>query len=80
MKALEYPFEGGVLISKRKSILRKLRKSVSQSFLSKKIAILGGSTTASIRNMLEVFLLSQGIDPEFYESEYAQYWQDAMSW
>lgn len=78
MKDLEYPFEHGVLISKRKSILRKLRKSVSQSFLSKKIAILGGSTTASIRQMLEVFLLSQGIDPEFYESEYAQYWQDAM--
>lgn len=28
--------------------------------------------------MLELFLLSHGICTEFYESEYAQYWQDAM--
>ena len=28
--------------------------------------------------MLELFLLNYGIEPEFYESEYAQYWQDAM--
>lgn len=28
--------------------------------------------------MLELFLLDAGIVPSFYESEYAQYWQDAM--
>ncbi len=42
------------------------------------IAILGGSTTHDIKEMLELFLLYQGIRPVFFESEYAQYWQDAM--
>jgi len=28
--------------------------------------------------MLELFLLSYGIKPEFFESEYAQYWNDAV--
>jgi FkbH-like protein len=46
--------------------------------LAKRIAILGGSTTASVKDMLELFLAYYGIKAEFYESEYAQYWQDAM--
>ena len=48
------------------------------TFLKKRIAVLGGSTTHDIIRMLELFLLNYGIEPEFYESEYAQYWQDAM--
>ena len=28
--------------------------------------------------ILELFLLNQGIEPEFYESEYGMYWEDAM--
>ena len=44
----------------------------------KKIAVLGGSTTHDIISALELFLLDQGIEPEFYESEYAQFYQDAM--
>lgn len=46
--------------------------------LKKKIAVLGGSTTHDIIRILELFLLHYGIEPEFYESEYARYWQDAM--
>ena len=46
--------------------------------MKKKIAVLGGSTTHDIIRILEVFLLDQGIAPEFYESEYGQYFQDAM--
>lgn len=46
--------------------------------IRKKIAVLGGSTTHDIIRILEVFLLNQGIEPEFYESEYGQYFQDAM--
>ena len=43
-----------------------------------KIAILGGSTTNEVADQLGLFLLQYGIEAEFYQSEYAQYWQDAM--
>ena len=46
--------------------------------MEKRIAVLGGSTTNDIVSMLELFLLNCGIQPVFYQSEYAQYWQDAM--
>ena len=45
---------------------------------TKKIAILGGSTTNEVADQLGLFLLQYGIEAEFYQSEYAQYWQDAM--
>ena len=47
-------------------------------FLEKRIAILGGSTTAEIKDMLELFLLKDGIRPVFYESEYNKFYEDLM--
>ncbi|MGN0377031.1 MAG: HAD-IIIC family phosphatase [Suilimivivens sp.] len=64
-------------MKKSKKIKRELLDT-DKKFLNKKIAVLGGSTTHDIIRILELFLLDQGIRPEFYESEYAQYWQDAM--
>ena len=84
MKELEYPFDSAYLLKKRKSIKRELlaeietAKAVGAKILEKRIAILGGSTTHDIRDMLEVFLLNNGIVAEFYESEYDQYWNDVM--
>lgn len=77
MTNLSYPFDGGLILKKKKSIKRELLEK-GGSFLDKKIAILGGSTTSEIKNILELFLLNYGIRPVFYESEYAQFWQDAM--
>ncbi len=77
MKELQYPFDSEYIIKKRKSIKRALLSDGS-SRLKKKIAVFGGSTTNAIVDNLELFLLDQGIEPEFYQSEYAQYWQDAM--
>jgi FkbH-like protein len=77
LKCLEYPFDGEYILRKKKSIKKKLLNS-NISFIKKKIAILGGSTTSDIRLMMELFLLNQGIQPEFYESEFNQYYQDAM--
>lgn len=65
------------LLRKYKSFRRELLAE-DTTWLDKRIAILGGSTTTDIRKMLELFLLSHGIRGEFYESEYGQYWQDAM--
>lgn len=78
MKELEYPFDTELLINKRRKIRRQLLSDSNSVFASKKIAILGGSTTDNIRQFLEIFLLNQGIRPEFYESEYNQYYQDAL--
>lgn len=77
MKELQYPFDGDYILKKKKSIKKALLES-GANFLDKKIAILGGSTTSDIKLILELFLLNYGIKPEFYESEYNQYWQDAM--
>lgn len=65
------------LLTKRKRIKRELL-SQHVAWLDKKIAILGGSTTHDIKDVLELFLLHHGIRVEFYESEYDQYWQDVM--
>ena len=78
MKELEYPFNAEEIIKKKKSIKRELLSDRNRTFLEKKIAILGGVTTDSIKNVLELFLLHYGIKPSFYESEYNQYYEDGM--
>ena len=81
-KELMYPFDCDTILRKRKSIKKELLNQGLQrtniSFISKRIAILGGSTTHDIKDILELFLLNYGIEATFYESEYAQYWQDVM--
>lgn len=77
MKELEYPFDSEYILKKKKKIRRELLDS-KQNFLHKKIAVLGGSTTNDIIKILDLFLLNYGIQAEFYESEYNQYYQDAM--
>ena len=77
MRELEYPFDSEYILKKAKSIKKALLADGS-SRMPKKIAVLGGSTTHDIIKVLELFLLHYGIEPSFYESEYAQYWQDAM--
>lgn len=79
MRELEYPFDSEYLYHKKKSIKKQLLVQLDEkSCLHKKIAILGGSTTRDIKLMLELFLLNYGIQAEFYESEFNQYYQDAM--
>ncbi|MCH5274575.1 MAG: HAD family hydrolase [Lachnospiraceae bacterium] len=77
MRELEYPFDGEMILKKAKSIKKALLSDGSKRMV-KKIAVLGGSTTHDIIKMLELFLLHYGIEPVFYESEYGQYFQDAM--
>ncbi|MBO4899406.1 MAG: HAD-IIIC family phosphatase [Lachnospiraceae bacterium] len=77
MKTLEYPFDPEYILKKSKAIRRELLADGS-SRTGKKVAVLGGSTTHDFIRILELFLLNYGIEPTFYESEYAQYYQDAM--
>ncbi len=77
MRELEYPFDGSYIMKKKRT-LKKALLSDGTERIHKKIAVLGGSTTHDIIVAMEIFLLGYGIEPEFYESEYGQYWQDAM--
>ncbi len=76
MDCFNYPIDTKTLRRKRKKIARELMEQ--PGLITKKIAVLGGSTTNDVVDMLELFLLYYGIQPEFYQSEYGQYWQDAM--
>ena len=72
-----YPFDGKELFDNKRAIRRSLLEDGSKR-ITKKIAVLGGSTTNDFCKMMEIFLLDHGIEPKFYQSEYGQYWQDAM--
>jgi len=73
---LNYPFDTEYLLRKKRHIRRDLL--VNPDLIEKKIAILGGSTTAEIKDMMELFLLNDGIKPIFYESDYNAYYEDVI--
>ena len=77
MRELEYPFNAEYILQNKRKIKRILLEN-NNSWIEKRIAILGGSTTSNIKVALELFLLNQGIKPIFYESEYNQYYQDTI--
>ena len=77
MKELEYPFDNGFIMKKKRSLKRQLLGDGAVR-LKKRVAVLGGSTTDDIVSVLELFLLDMGLECEFYQSEYGQFWQDAV--
>ena len=76
MPHFKHPLDVTKLLRKKKSIKKDLL--INGNFIEKNIAILGGSTTSEIKNILELFLLKNGIRPNFYESEYNTYYEDAL--
>ncbi|MDD4421859.1 MAG: HAD-IIIC family phosphatase [Eubacteriales bacterium] len=77
MNSLSYPFSSSDILKNRKAIRRALLSQNSDR-IKKRIAVLGGSTTSDIVKICELFLLNYGIEPEFYESEYGQFREDAL--
>ncbi|MCE3038665.1 HAD-IIIC family phosphatase [Helicobacter anatolicus] len=73
-----FPLDYDLILRKKRSIKRNLLEQDTTRFIQKKIAILGGSSTAEIKDFLEIFLLDLGILPQFYESEYNKYYEDAI--
>ncbi len=78
MRELEYPFDADFILKKKIKLKKQLLADETKKFIEKRIAILGGSTTSEIKNILELFLLDIGIKPSFYESEYNKYYEDGM--
>ena len=72
-----YPIDTKTLIRKKRSIKNELLQR-DISWIEKRIAVLGGSTTNEVVDQLELALLEYGIKAEFYQSEYGLYWEDAM--
>lgn len=77
MPVTDYPYDLDALTDHRKRTRRELLNDGSKR-IKKNIAVLGGSTTNDFIKTLEIFLLAEGIEPNFYESEYNRFWQDAM--
>ena len=77
MKELAFPFDNRYILRNRKKIRKELLADNSTR-IKKKIAVLGGSTTNDIVFCLELFLLNNGIEPEFYQSDYNMFWEDAV--
>ncbi len=64
------------ILKVRRTLRREL--SAAEGLRELRIAVLGGSTTNEFVNLLEVLLLSTGFWPVFYQSEYGQYYEDAV--
>lgn len=73
---LDTPLDAHLILRKKKALRREL--AAREGLLEKRIAILGGSTTADVRDMLELFLLHGGIRPVFHESEYGRFETDIL--
>jgi FkbH-like protein len=61
---------------KRKGIRRQLMAKPNLQDI--RIAVLGGSTSNELVDLLEVLLLDSGFMPVFYQSEYNRYYEDAV--
>ena len=73
---LEKPFSSSDIRLKK----RQIRKSLMQqgNLVEKRIALLGGSTIGEIKNILELFLLKNGIKPVFHEGDYALFYEESV--
>lgn len=76
MNILDYPFDGGEILKKKKSIRRQL--ILQSGLMEKRVAILSGSTIGNIKDVLEIFLLNFGISPKFYTGQYCRFYEDVM--
>ena len=77
-RVFTYPYDKDLLMRKQKSIRRELLARPDVDYIDKRIAVLCGSTVDDIKNILELFLLDAGIRPQFYQSEYNKFYEDAV--
>jgi FkbH-like protein len=75
-KALQFPIAVSDVLRKRETLKKELLQQTN--LVPTRIAILGGSTTVEVKNMFDLFLLAQGIQPTFYESGYNSYSEDVL--
>ncbi len=64
------------ILQKRKRFCRELNSTGDLQPV--RVAVLGGTTTNEVVDLLEVLLLADGFKPTFYQSEYNKYYEDAV--
>ncbi len=73
---ITYPLDVAWLQRRQKKLRRCLKKSLTTPPI--RVAILGGSTTSEVANYIELFLLDAGVNVDIYQSDYNQFYQEAM--
>ena len=73
---LEYPFDPSYIMQNKRALKKQLVKK--EGLLQKRIALLSGTTVGELKNILELFLLDQGIQPEFYVGDYGRWYEDLV--
>ena len=76
MDLFTYPLDTAAILQKKRSLKRTL--SQTPGLVPKKVALLSGSTIGEVKNMLEVFLLANGIQPTFWEGGYGLFYENLM--
>lgn len=76
MDILQYPFDGALILQKKRAIKKELL--AKPGLIDKKIAILSGSTVGELAPVLEIFLLNAGIRPTFYQGGFGLFYEDAI--
>ena len=66
------------LISKKNDLIKQYNNKNKLTIINKKIAILTGSTSNFFKELLDLFLISKGIKPNFYISEFNKYYEDSI--
>ncbi len=71
-----YPFDGGEILRRKKSLKRQL--SERDGLLEKRVAVLSGSTVGDVKDVLEIFLLHFGIKPQFYVGQFNRFYEEIL--
>lgn len=73
---ITYPLDIAWLQRRQKKLRRCLKESLNTPPI--RLAILGGSTTSEVANYIELFLLDAGVNVDIYQSDYNQFYQEAI--
>ncbi len=73
---LEFPFKSEDILQNKRKIKKELLKN--ENLIDKKIAIVSGTTIGQIENILEIFLLDNGIKPTFKIGDYSRFYEEIV--
>ena len=73
---LGYPFDADNIMQNKRALKKQLM--AQQNLLEKRVALFSGTTIGEIKNILELFLLDNGIKPVFYEGDYGRYFEEIV--
>ena len=76
MNLVDHPIDPALILQKKRSLKRAL--SAAPGLVPKRIALMSGSTIGEIKNILELFLLANGIRPTFYEGQYGLFYENLV--